>query len=50
MSDETQKDSNLADLESAAMAVGATVIVFSLVYWAFQIETTYALLALAYGW
>lgn len=50
MSDETEKDSDLADLETAAMAVGATVIVFFLVYWAFQIETTYELLAMAYEW
>lgn len=50
MKEEAGKDKELADLESAAMAIGVTVIVFSIVYWAAQIMTTYDLLSMAYGW
>jgi hypothetical protein len=38
------------DLEMAAIATSVTVIVFFVVYWAAQIESTYSLLAMAYGW
>ena len=50
MNDEIQKDSDLADLETAAAAVGVTVIVFFVVYWGAQIQSTYELLSMAYGW
>ena len=50
MNDEIEKDSNLADLETAATAVGVTIIVFFVVYWAAQIQSTYELLSMAYGW
>jgi len=38
------------DLETAAIATSATIIVFFVVYWAAQVESAYSLLALAYGW
>jgi len=38
------------DLEMAAIATSVTVIVFFVVYWAAQIESTYSLLSMAYGW
>ena len=50
MNDEIQKDSDLVDLQTAAAAVGVTIIVFFVVYWAAQIQSTYELLAMAYGW
>ncbi|MDP6416075.1 MAG: hypothetical protein QGG54_13775 [Gammaproteobacteria bacterium] len=50
MNDETKKDSDLADLQTAATAVGVTIVVFFVVYWAAQIQSTYELLAMAYGW
>ncbi|MDA1372750.1 MAG: hypothetical protein O2971_18615 [Proteobacteria bacterium] len=50
MNDEAGRDKELADLETAATAVGVTVMVFFVVYWAAQIATTYDLLAMAYGW
>ncbi len=38
------------DLETAALATSATIIVFFIVYWAVQIGSTYSLLAMAYEW
>lgn len=38
------------DTQSAALAASVTIIIFFVVYWAFQIESVYELLSLAYDW
>jgi hypothetical protein len=50
MSDQNENDKKMDDLERAAIATSATIVVFFVVYWAFQIQTTYSLLAMAYEW
>lgn len=50
MGENGENKRKLDDMEMAAVAVGVTVVVFFLVYWAAQIRTTYELLASAYGW
>jgi hypothetical protein len=50
MTEESNNDANLADLESAAITVSVSILVFFVIYWAAQIDTTYELLAMAYGW
>ena len=50
MSEEAKGGKQYDDLEMATIATSATIIVFFVVYWAAQIQTTYSLLAMAYGW
>ncbi len=50
MSDNNSEGKKLDDLEKAAVAVSVTVFVFTVVYWAVQIQSTYDLLSMAYGW
>ncbi|MBL4820750.1 MAG: hypothetical protein JKY98_07145 [Gammaproteobacteria bacterium] len=50
MSEENGNDKKLDDLEKAAVATSVSIVVFFVVYWAFQIQTTYSLLAMAYEW
>ncbi|MEX2130734.1 MAG: hypothetical protein WD772_04555 [Pseudohongiellaceae bacterium] len=38
------------DKQLSAVAISVTVVVFFVIYWAAQIQTTYALLSSAYGW
>lgn len=49
MSDENKNAAKLDDVEMAAVALSATVIVFFVVYWAIQIDSVRDLLNLAYG-
>jgi hypothetical protein len=46
----SQDKIKLDDLQLSAVVVSTTIIVFFVIYWAAQIETTYSLLAMAYGW
>jgi len=50
MSEESGNNGRLDDLQMAAIATSVTIIVFFVVYWTAQIQTTYELLAMAYGW
>ena len=50
MSEENSDNKKLDDLERAAVAVSVSVFVFTVVYWAVQIQSTYDLLSMAYGW
>jgi hypothetical protein len=50
MNEESGSAKKLDDLEMAAVATSVTILVFFVVYWAAQIQTTYELLAMAYGW
>lgn len=49
MSEEDRSTAKLDDVEMAAVALSATVIVFFVVYWAIQIDSVRDLLNLAYG-
>ncbi len=50
MSEDNKKGKKFDDLEMASIAACGTVIVFLVVYWATQIQSTYSLLSMAYGW
>lgn len=50
MADDNKTGRKLDDNQIAALATSATILIFFVVYWAFQIDTTYELLAMAYGW
>ena len=50
MNSESDSDKKLDDLEKAAVVSSLTIVIFFVVYWAFQIQTTYELLAFAYDW
>ena len=50
MSEESGSNNKLDDLEKAALVTSVTVVVFFVVYWAVQIQSTYDLLAFAYDW
>ena len=50
MNEESSSDKKLDDLEKAAVVSSITIVVFFIVYWAFQIQSTYDLLAFAYDW
>ena len=50
MDEENKNENKLDDLERAAIVTSVTVIVFFVVYWAVQIQSTYSLLAFAYEW
>ncbi|MCB1670430.1 MAG: hypothetical protein R3F41_03050 [Gammaproteobacteria bacterium] len=50
MTESGNSENKRDDLETAALATSATIIVFFLIYWAAQIESAYSLLALAYDW
>jgi len=50
MNSESDSDKKLDDLEKAAVVSSVTIVIFFVVYWAFQIQTTYELLAFAYDW
>ncbi len=50
MSEEGGSNKKLDDLEKAALVSSVTIVVFFVVYWAIQIESTYSLLAFAYDW
>lgn len=49
MSDDEKNTGKLDDVEMAAVALSATVIVFFVVYWAIQIDSVRDLLSMAYG-
>lgn len=54
MSEENQpaaddQNSELKDAQSSALIAASTVIVFSAIYWFFQIQSVRELLELAYG-
>jgi dipeptide/tripeptide permease len=50
MNDDNSNSKKLDDLEKAAVAVSVSVFVFTVIYWAVQIQSTYDLLSMAYGW
>lgn len=49
MSDEESKLVKMNDVETAAVAISTTIIVFFVIYWAVQIDSVRDLLKLAYG-
>ena len=44
-----EKNTNIKDAQASAFVAALTIITFSAVYWAFQIESVRELLDLAYG-
>lgn len=48
MNDANKK--KLDDNQIAALILSGAIVVFFVVYWAAQIQTTYELLSAAYGW
>lgn len=49
MSEDDKNVAKLDDVQMAAVAISATIIVFFVVYWAIQIDSVRDLLKLAYG-
>lgn len=49
MSEDDKNAAKMDDVQMAAVALSATVIVFFVVYWAIQIDSVRELLNLAYG-
>ena len=50
MNEESGENKKLDDVEKAALAASTTIVIFFVVYWAIQIQSTYSLLAMAYEW
>ena len=48
-SDEQTENADLKDSQNSAFLAASTIIVFSAIYWATQIESVKELLILAYG-
>ena len=48
-SDEQTESADLKDSQNSAFLAASTIIVFSAIYWATQIESVKELLILAYG-
>jgi hypothetical protein len=49
MSEENKTERKLDDVQLAAVAVSASIIVFFVVYWIIQIQSVRELLEMAYG-
>ena len=49
MNEEDRNVTKMDDVETAAVAISATIIVFFVIYWAIQIDSVRDLLKLAYG-
>jgi len=49
MNQEVGNESKMDDLETSALAISGTIIVFFVVYWIIQIDSVRQLLNLAYG-
>ncbi|MBT3529622.1 MAG: hypothetical protein HOF74_05300 [Gammaproteobacteria bacterium] len=49
MSEENKTEEKLDDVQMAAVAVSASIIVFFVVYWIIQIQSVRELLEMAYG-
>ncbi len=49
MSEENKTETKIDDVQMAAVAVSASIIVFFVVYWVIQIQSVRELLAMAYG-
>ena len=47
--EEQTKNADLKDSQNSALVAASTIIVFSAIYWATQIESVKELLILAYG-
>lgn len=49
-SSDEQGEKKLDDAQLAAITTSVSIIVFFIIYWAAQIQTTYDLLSMAYEW
>ncbi|NQV71417.1 MAG: hypothetical protein HQ498_15445 [Pseudohongiella sp.] len=49
MSEEDKNAAKMDDVQTAAVAISTTIIVFFVIYWAIQIDSVRDLLNMAYG-
>lgn len=49
MSEEGKSTAKMNDVETAAVVISGTIIVFFVIYWAIQIDSVRDLLKMAYG-